>query len=202
MVFLSEIVNAMIQVIIFTAIPFLWWLIFARKKQNFFIWIGLKPIKSTDKKSLFASTLIIIILFISLSLFLLYLLEDVELATSEFLGLGIKGIPSALIYAFIKTSLSEEIIFRGFILKRLSNKIGFFFANMIQGILFGLLHGVIFFSFVTPIMTIIIIAFTGFIGFFMGYINEIKGSGSILPSWIIHGLSNTFSSLISLFSIL
>lgn len=202
MVFLSEIVNAMIQVIIFTAIPFLWWLIFARKKQNFFIWIGLKPIKSTDKKSLFASTLIIIILFISLSLFLLYLLEDVELATSEFLGLGIKGIPSALIYAFIKTSLSEEIIFRGFILKRLSNKIGFFFANMIQGILFGLLHGVIFFSFVTPIMTIIIIAFTGFIGCFMGYINEIKGSGSILPSWIIHGLSNTFSSLISLFSIL
>lgn len=51
MEFLSPIVNAIIQVIIFAAIPFVRWLVFARKKQNFFIWIELKPVKLTDKES-------------------------------------------------------------------------------------------------------------------------------------------------------
>ncbi|MFI3173182.1 MAG: CPBP family intramembrane glutamic endopeptidase, partial [Eubacteriales bacterium] len=98
--------------------------------------------------------------------------------------------------------LSEEIVFRGFILKRLSNKMNFTLANIIQSILFGLLHGVLFFSFVNPVIAFIIIVFTGAIGWFMGYINEEKANGSILPSWIIHGLSNLFSSIMAMFSII
>jgi hypothetical protein len=49
---------------------------------------------------------------------------------------------------------------------------------------------------------IIIGLFTGFLGWFMGYINEKTASGSIIPSWIIHGLANTFSSIVSLFMLI
>ena len=39
---LNELVGAVVQVLLFTLIPFIVWLIFARKKENFFSWIGLK----------------------------------------------------------------------------------------------------------------------------------------------------------------
>ena len=39
-------------------------------------------------------------------------------------------------------------------------------------------------------------------GWFMGYLNEKLASGSIVPSWIVHGLSNLAVSLMSAFNIL
>ncbi len=200
--FFNQLLSAVIQVIIFTAIPFLWWIVSARKKESFFYWIGVKPFKIADKRSVYTTVIIVCFLFMGLSLAILHLLKDVELATSEFSGLGIVGLPSVLIYGFIKTGLSEELLFRGFILKRLASKIGFTGSNVIQSVLFGLIHGVMFFNYVNAIVAIVIIAFTGSIGWFMGYINEKKADGSILPSWLIHGLANTFSSIIALFSII
>lgn len=119
-----------------------------------------------------------------------------------FSGMGIVGLPSALIYAFIKTALSEEILFRGFLLKRLSNKFGFRIGNIVQSILFGLLHGAIFFSLINFEKVVLIISFTGLIAWCMGYVNEKKADGSIMPSWIIHGIANTFSAIISMFCII
>ena len=142
------------------------------------------------------------ILFAILSLLMLYLLRGVETATAEFTGLGVKGLPAALVYAFVKTSLSEEILFRGFILKRLASKTGFAAANCVQSALFGMPHGILFFNFVNPVIAVSIIVFTGIVAWSMGYINEKKADGSIIPSWIIHGLSNAFASVISLFSII
>ena len=49
---------------------------------------------------------------------------------------------------------------------------------------------------------ILIITFTGVIGWFMGYINEKKSSGSMLPGWMIHTVSNLFSGIIAAFSII
>ena len=52
------------------------------------------------------------------------------------------------------------------------------------------------------VKTIVIILFTGIIAFAMGYINEKKANGSILPSWFIHALSNIFASIIAMFSLI
>lgn len=41
--------NALFQVVVFTAIPFLWWLVTARKKENFLKWIGFKKVSSNYK---------------------------------------------------------------------------------------------------------------------------------------------------------
>ena len=77
------------------------------------------------------------------------------------------------------TSLPEEIFFRGFLLKRLSNKFGFKIANVIQSIIFGLLHGIMFFSLVGIVKATIIILLTVIVAYAMGYINEKKANGSM-----------------------
>lgn len=123
------------------------------------------------------------------------------MATSDFKGLGVGAIPAILVYAVFNTSLPEEILFRGFLLKRISNKFGFVSANIIQSILFGLMHGVMFFKYVAVLKALLIIVFTMVIAWFMGYINEKKSNGSIIPGWIIHAVSNIFSGLCAAFSI-
>jgi len=65
----------------------------------------------------------VLVLFLIISVFILYSLKNVNVASSEFTGLGIKSLPSILIYAIFNTSLPEEILFRGFLLKRIKNLI-------------------------------------------------------------------------------
>ena len=198
----SKIISSIIEIILISFLPFIWWLISAKKKENFFNWIGLKKIDNKNKKSTLINTIVISLVFMTVSILTLYLIKDIETATSEFKGLGISALLPALIYAIFNTSLPEEIFFRGFLLKRLSNKFGFRVANVIQSIIFGLLHGIMFFSLVGIVKAMIIILLTGIVAYAMGYVNEKKSNGSILPSWFIHALSNIFASIIAMFSII
>ncbi len=198
--FANKVLSSIIQIILFTVIPFIWWLITARKKQKFTEWIGLKKIKG-GKKTLI-SVIFVAIAFLALGILTLYLIKDIETATSEFAGLGAAAIPAIIVYAAFNTAFPEELLFRGFLLKRLANKFGFNTANLIQALLFGLLHGAMFFSLVGIIKAVLIIAFTGGIAWFMGYINEKNSDGSIIPSWIIHTVSNLLSGIFAAFSII
>lgn len=81
-------------------------------------------------------------------------------------------------------------------------KFGFNIANIIQSILFGALHGIMFISKVGTLKASLVIIFTASIALLMGFVNEKKADGSIFPSWIIHALSNTFASLITIFSLI
>jgi membrane protease YdiL (CAAX protease family) len=186
--FSSELISSIVQIILFSAIPFFWWLISARKKQGFLNWLGLK--KPASKKGFSLSFLIAILLFSALSALVLLMMKGIETATSQFAGLGFSALPAALIYAFLTTALSEEILFRGFILKRISSGLGFTAGNIIQAVLFGLLHGAMFFGPAGALKAIIITVFTGSVGWAIGYVNETKASGSILPGWAIHGAAN------------
>ena len=199
---LNKTISSIVEIVLICFIPLIWWLITAKKKESFFNWIGLKKIDNKNKKSTIISVLIISLFFMIVSIITLYMLKDIETATSEFKGLGIAALLPALIYSIFNTSLPEEIFFRGFLLKRLSNKFGFKIANTIQSIVFGLLHGIMFFNLVGIVKSIIIIFFTGIIAYAMGYINEKKANGSIFPSWFIHAISNLFSSIIAMFSII
>ena len=128
-------------------------------------------------------------------------LSDVQLANARFSGQGVKAIIPAIIFAFFATALPEEILFRGFLGKRLSRAFGFLVGNTIQAILFGLLHGIMLFSILGVAIPLLIIAFTGTLGWIMGYINE-EADGSILPSWCIHGISNVYASIIIMFGLI
>ena len=194
---LNEIVSSIIQILLFSIVPFVWWLITARKKESFYVWIGLKKASAISWKSL----LVVTSLFIMVSVFTLYLTKDVETATSEFEGLGISALLTAFVYAVFHTSLPEELLFRGFLLKRLSHPFGFRAANIIQCLLFGLLHGAMFLNLAGLTRTILIIFVTSGIAFAMGYINEKKSGGAILPSWVIHATANLFAAVVAMFSL-
>lgn len=197
--FLEKIINSIFQIMLFAALPFVCWFITARKKQSFFNWIGLKKI--TVGKKTRTAIFIVTILFMIIGTFTLYEIRDVKTATYEFSGLGLKAIPAIIIYAVFNTSLPEEVLFRGFLLKRLKKMFNFNIANIIQAGLFGILHGLMFHSLVGYTTMILIILFTGIVAWLMGRINELHSDGSILPSWIIHALANVFSGICSAFLI-
>jgi len=199
--FISELVGAIAQVLFFSVVPFIWWLITARKKESFFKWIGFRKI--THKGN------VIVTIAISVAVFLLYgfaisyftnlFSGAITSAGNQFAGKGASFIPHAVVYGFIKTGLSEEILFRGFLLKRIAGRFGFVAGNIIQSLAFGLLHGIPFG--VTSGNVLVAIIFTvlpGAIGFYMGWVNEKKCGGSIVPSWLMHGITNAIVACLSL----
>lgn len=196
-------ISSSIQVIIMSIIPFIWWALKGRKDSNFFYWIGLRKIEINNKSKYITTFLGIIIFFSITSIFTLKLVSgNPNVATSQFAGKGISALVPVIIYAFIQTGLSEEIFFRGFLAKRLINKFDFNIGNLIQAFLFGLLHGIMFISISNLFITIAIILFTGAIGWFMGMINEKLSGGSILSSWLLHGIANVISSMIAMFNLI
>lgn len=190
--------SSIFQVIVFSAIPFVWWLITARKRENFFVWIGLKKpiIKGSIRKFFLSIFLVLVSYSVIMTILMTLLLKDTETATTQFAGQGWSALVPILIYTIIQTGLSEEILFRGFIGKRFIHYFGFTIGNTIQAILFGLLHGLPF-GFVTG-KWLVTIAFTlvpGAIGWMEGWINEKHASGSIIPSWGMHAVINILSAL-------
>lgn len=190
---INKIINSLLEIILFSLLPFLFWYFSARKQESFPDWIGLKKIKGAKKTAL--AIIIVTTFYLLISLILLNSLKNIENATSEFQGLGFAALPAIFIYAIFNTSFPEEILFRGFILKRLANKLGFTKANFIQSLLFGLLHGVMFFPLVGNLKSILIILLTSLAAFAMGYVNEEISGGSIIPGWIIHAISNLIAGI-------
>ena len=199
---ISKVISSVIQIILFSIIPLIWWLVTARKEVNFFQWIGLKKIDNAKENKTLLWMIAVMVEFAIFSLAMLALVKNVETATSDFTGLGAAAIPAVLVYAIFNTAFPEEIIFRGFLLKRIQNKLGFQAANIIQAVIFGLMHGVMFFMYTGPVKAILIILFTGSIGWAMGFVNEKKAGGSIIPSWTIHAFANILSGLCAAFAII
>ena len=61
------------------------------------------------------------------------------------------------------------------------------------------MHGIMFFGAAGLVKAILITLFTGSIGWLMGFINEKKAGGSLMPSWSIHAVANVFSGICSAF---
>lgn len=201
---MNKVISSVVEIVLFAFVPFLWWLITARKEMHFMQWIGIKKMEKENRTEVIKTSVCISIAFFVLSLFIFYMLRGTETATADFRGAGVKAFPAALVYAFFNTALPEEILFRGFLLKRLKNKFGVGNANIMQSVIFGALHGVLLFSLagMEIFKTSIVVVFTGVTAWLMGYINEEKANGSILPSWIMHGIANTISAVVSMFSII
>jgi len=190
--------NSMIQVVLFTIIPFIWWFVFWRKKEPFLKWLGFKKINIKNKRR-FAILFIVTMISLSLQILIIPYIINIEiLAAYQFYQLGTKALIPAFIYAFIQTGLSEEIFFRGFLTKRLIHKYGFQIGNAFQSVLFGLIHGLMLRS--NILGSVIIVLSTGIAAWLMGWINEKEANGSVLPSWLLHGYLNYASSIYMMFT--
>ncbi len=181
---IQQMTNALIQIVLFMLLPFIWWFVTARRKSSFLDWIGFKPLKDTGNHKMWLWIFIGLLSFTIFSYLVLYtIVKDLKTATSSFSGLGFQALPAVLIYSLFQTSLPEELLFRGFLLKRFSVRLPFGVANTIQAALFGLLHGLMFITEVSWLQTLVIILCTGGIAAYLGFVNEKKSGGSILASW-------------------
>ena len=198
----NELLTAIVQIAAMSVIPVMWWLITARKESSFFVWIGLKKPVVMERKTFWIAILASVLIVIFMSLVLDPMLpDDIQLANERFGGQGIKAFVPAIVFAFFATGLAEEILFRGFIGKKLCSKFGFFVGNTLQALLFGLLHGATMIPTLGIAIPLLVIALTGSLGWFMGYVNE-KASGSIIPSWCLHGVANLYAAIIIMFGLL
>lgn len=197
---INTLVSALLQLILFSILPFLWWFVGYRGETPFLEWLGLKK-PNMNKKTIWG-TILLTLGFLTLGFFVLDQLKGVETANSKFAGLGAKAILPVLVFAIFQTALSEEILFRGFLLKRIAKRGGFVLGNLIQSFLFALLHGVLFFSRVGWEKATLIFLFTGLVAYVMGYLNEKWAKGSIHPSWTVHSISNLVSGLCVAFSLI
>ena len=202
--FINQLFNSAATILVMLLLPLIWWLVTARKEQNFFSWIGLKRIQTEKKAVLLLWFLGAAAAFGLASLLLPWITKGIGavLATARFSGLGWSALPAVSVYAVLSTAFWEECLFRGFLLKRLAHRFGFPAGNAVQAAIFGLMHGVMFFASVGALRAILVTLLTGTIGWGLGYLNEKQAGGSIFPSWAIHALSNLIAGMYAAFAVL
>ena len=196
---INEIVSTIIQIAVLAFIPFIVFVLRNKNPRGFFDYIGLK--RSTGKANRLA--VLVSLIFALPILVLTYVnteFKEVSTGPGTVIG-GLKELESVaetiftiVLIAVFKTSLSEEIFFRGFVAKRLINSINYRIGNLLQAILFGLIHVAIFLPISNNAFFLSVIFFFPTIGaYLIVYLNEKMADGSILPGWIAHGLANLFS---------
>lgn len=198
---LNELISSIFQVLLFSLVPFIYYIVKYRKVKGFLPWIGLFISKPVPIKS-------ILFIFIGLSIVsflpLYWVYTTGSLNFEGFVldsylesGWSISTVTTILLYACIQTSLSEEIIFRGFIIRLFTPKFGSQTGNIVQAVLFGALH-------ILAVMNagffaaLIVFILTGGIGYALGWLSIKKAENSIVYGWLIHAVVNIISSFIEL----
>jgi membrane protease YdiL (CAAX protease family) len=196
---INGIISALLQIFVFTMIPFIVYIISKKSRKGFFEYIGLK--KSNKKANLFA-VLLALIIAVPMLLLTLFHTEFYEIMTSpdsvagkfRQMGFSLSTVLLIGIAAIFKTALAEEILFRGFIAKRIIALTGYQTGNIIQALLFGVLHTLLFMIITTnPLFLAFIFIFPSIGAYLNVYLNEKMADGSIIPSWISHATANLIS---------
>lgn len=76
---INKILNSILQIILFSIVPFLFWYFSARKQERFTEWIGLKKIKGGKKTAL--AIIIVTTFYLLISLVLLNNLKNIKNST-------------------------------------------------------------------------------------------------------------------------
>ncbi len=189
-------ISALLQVLLFTLLPFLIYLVRQRSTAGFLRYIGLYGSPAKALYLALAVSLLFALPTLGLALFdtgFRELLLDPNSVTGQLrqMGFGVEAIYVWFVLALVKTALAEEIFFRGFIAKRLITRLGYQFGNWSQATIFGLVHVILFASITSNFFYLIAIFLFPTIGAYASvYLNEKLGQGSIAPGWVAHGLAN------------
>lgn len=182
--------SILIQLIVFSLIPFTYWLIRGRKKSSFFKYIGMyAPQKATSVRMFVIFTMIYIVIYGIVHFTVIS--KITQPSADSFKGLGLVAVIPAFFVSFIQQAMAEEILFRGFIMKRLISRTGLFVGNIIQAAIFGSIHVLFSISDSRKLIAYAIIFIsTAAGGWLLGYLSEKLFNGSIIPSILLHGFGN------------
>lgn len=199
-VLISEAISAILQLAAFTLIPFIVFLFRKDRALSFTRFIGLTA--PGGASIVMAAGLSLLFTAGGLGLAFISndfraMLFDPHSVTGKLRALGPDGtgVACLLLIAWVKTSLSEEILFRGFIARGLIGKLGFGAGNIFQALIFGAVHLALFWAIVGASVVALgfIFAFSTLAGWMVGLVKTRYANGSILPGWIAHGLGNTMA---------
>lgn len=206
----SSITTAIINLIVFSLIPFIWWFCRYRKKEKFIRWIG---IYTPHLKSKWWVLMIFAVLYYFFYNFdftrlvdastLEYLENSESVSSNAFAGLGIAAILPALIENFIANGVAEEVLYRGFLCKRFCVKLGTVRGIILQAVLFGLMHNALYLLAGLDVglwYHTLSFVFIGTGALLLGWLNEKIFNGSILPSILLHGAGNFITTMLIAFS--
>ncbi len=196
---LNEAIGAILQVIAFSLIPLLVYLVQNKKTQGFLENIGLYGSNANANFYAFLTSLVFLVPMIIMTMvnsdFREIMFDPMSITGKiRLMGFGTEAVGTILIIALIKTALAEEIFFRGFLAKRLIRTLGFPVGNWIHAIIFGLIHAALFATITSNILFLAVIFVFPTIGaYLMAYLNEKMAEGSIMPGWISHACANVLS---------
>jgi len=207
---ISSITTTIVNLIVFSLLPIIWWFFRHRKEEGFFRWIGFfKP----QLKSKWRVLLIFAILYYFFYNFdftqfvspetLEYIENSASVSANVFEGIGVAAILPAFIENFIANGVAEEILYRGFLCKRLISKIGLVKGIILQAVLFGLMHNILYILAGLDVglwYHILTFIFTGMGALLLGWLNEKIFNGSIIPGILLHGAGNFIASLLVAFA--
>ena len=203
--FFQAVLDSLVQLVGLSLIPFMVYAISKRRVTGFFAWIGLKRAPS---KAVLIGLGITLVLSSSAFWFMQPVLEEEGTVTGKLVadlqehGWSVWLIATVLVTAWIKTGLTEEIFFRGFIGARLIAWLGFARGNLVQAVLFGGIHALFVMALPEQFQTLgfaaVLFLFPSLAAWIMGYMNHCKAGGSILPSWAMHGFGNTIGYMLPL----
>lgn len=211
----QEFLPAIKTILLYSLIPIIWWF-FSDRDKNFFKWVGLKSIGKNIKEIIIWTISFFVITVISQIFIMPNILPEGITAAQQYAGLGLSAFVPALFFG-LTTGIGEELFFRGFLGKKLCRRYGFSKGNLIQALLFGLIHGIGF-----PIMIVLFnlsdkinisnfriltigISATilgGFGGWILGYVTEKSANGSIIPAILIHGGGNFLLTMAEAFNLI
>ncbi|MCP5529591.1 MAG: CPBP family intramembrane metalloprotease [Opitutaceae bacterium] len=198
---LQEIINTLIQLIMAFVIAGLAYALAGKSRGRFAEYIGL--IRPTGASVKLAALAALVLVPVSLALFYFTPLKAISTAENTVTGalrnhgFGGEAVLLIVIVALIKTSFTEEIIFRGVVAKRLIRWWGLGIGNTVHATLFAGVHLVIFVApggpAFNPVLALAILVITGTGAWVQAWLNERRGNGSIGPGWLIHAATNLIS---------
>lgn len=202
---LSGIVTGITTLIFFSLVPFIWWLIRHRKKISFIKWIGLVKPKLNSKWWVLIIFAVVYYFFYTFDFTAFISEESMEaiatsdtVAANKYAGVGVLAIVPAIFTNIIGNGFGEEILFRGFLNKRLCNKLGAIKGSALQAILFAGMHNVLYLVGGAPVgldFHFWMFIFTGAGALLLGLLNEKIFNGSIIPSALVHGAGNFWGTI-------
>lgn len=192
------IANALFQIAVFALIPFIAWLIWQRKKVGFFEYVGLKRPRRTAS---WWAALLLLALYLSIYLFAdpgslagdakQAIQSDPNASAYRFAGMGAAAVIPVSINTFIQNGFCEELLFRGFVCKRLIKHMGTKAGIVAQAVVFALVHNLMLWNVVPDIwFHLFLFATITVQAAVLAIFNEKVFDGSIWPSVLIHGLGN------------
>lgn len=202
----NEIISTVIQILFSLLVPLTFFYFRSDKSISFLRYVGFyKPSPKSVKYALAAS-----LIFLGGSVSFTFLDEGIRTimlsppsVTGKLKTLESRSVVICLILliGIFKTSLSEELFFRGFLAKRLISALGFNLGNGLQSIIFGVIHLLLFWKLTGAGLFQLgfILVFSTTAGWIIGLIKERYANGSMIPGWIAHGIGNTLAYFIIVF---